>query len=103
MLASAPEAIRQFGESSELQILNLELALLGARNPKIQEQLRHTEHESIERVAARLPQDGDQRQRAALILALVNGLAIMRMVGGDAVPIEGVVAELRQLAGLPPE
>ena len=101
VLASAPAGIRHFAESSQLQILNLELALLGTRDPKLREYLREGERETLDRVAARLPEHvGDRRERAALILGLVNGLALMRMIGGDDIPVDALVPWLRRIAGL---
>jgi len=101
VLASAPAGIHHFAESSQLQILNLELALLGTRDPDLRELLRSAERETLERLAGRLPEQvPDRRERAALILGLVNGLALMRMIGGDDIPIDALVPWLRRLAGL---
>src|SRR5207248_10691436 len=101
VLASAPAAVLQFADSSELQILNLELALLGTRDPEIREYLRGGARQTAAALAERLPAGVDDRlQRATLILALLNGLALQRMIGADDVPVEGVVPVLRRLAGL---
>jgi AcrR family transcriptional regulator len=100
VIASAPDGIRQFAESSELQILNLELALLGTRDPELRTYLRSSERDSIDRLAKRLPEHvKDRRERAALLLGLMNGLALMRMLGSDDVPVDAVVPWLRQIAG----
>lgn len=101
LIASAPEGIRRFAESSQLQILNLELALLGTRDAKLRKFLRGGERESIDHLARRLPEHlGDRQERAALMLGLMNGLALMRMIGGEDVPIDALVPWLRRIAGL---
>lgn len=101
LIASAPEGIRRFAESSQLQILNLELALLGTRDAKLRKFLRGGERESIDHLARRLPEHlGDRQERAALMLGLMNGLALMRMIGGEDVPTDALVPWLRRIAGL---
>lgn len=102
MISGIAESIRRFGEDRELQILNLELALLGTRNDEIREHLRKSERDQIDRLAPLLPDDSeeDRRQRAILLLGLSNGLALLRMIAGDAVPLEGVDRAMRRLAGL---
>lgn len=101
LIASAPEGIRRFAESSQLQILNLELALLGTRDAKLRKFLRGGERESIDHLARHLPEHlGDRQERAALMLGLMNGLALMRMIGGEDVPIDALVPWLRRIAGL---
>ncbi len=101
VIDSAPAAITHFAESSELQILNLELALLGTRDRGIREHLRDGQRRTIDELAARLPPgEAGSRDRAALLLALVNGLALMRMIGGDTVPVDLAPRALRRLAGL---
>ena len=103
VLESAPAAILEFAHSSELQILNLELALLGTRDPQVREYLAGGARATIQELAKRLPPELDDRvQRATLILALLNGLALQRMIADEDVSVEGVVPVLRRLAGLDP-
>jgi AcrR family transcriptional regulator len=100
LVASAPAAIAHLAESSQLQILNLELALLGARDEKVHALLKRDIERSIAAVAARLPSSLPQREaRAALIISLLNGFALMRMMGGEAVTTELLPDELRRLIG----
>lgn len=101
VLESAPAAILEFAHSSERQILNLELALLGTRDPQVREYLRGGTRLTIQELAKRLPPELDDRmQRATLILALLNGLALQRMIAGEDISVEGVVPVLRRLAAL---
>jgi len=103
VLESAPAAILHFAHSSQLQILNLELALLATRDPELLKLLRGGARAGVKELAKRLPEGVDEReQRASLMIALLNGLAFQRMIGADDVPVEGVVPWLRRLAGLDP-
>ena len=101
LIESVPAGIKRFSESSKLQILNMEVALLAARDEKLRRHLRGTESQNIDSLAARLREDlPDRRERATLMLALVNGLALLRMFGAEDVSLEGVAPALRHLAGL---
>jgi len=101
VLAAAPAAVLEFANSSERQILNLELALLGTRDPEIHRFLADAARATAQQLAKRLPAEVDDKlQRATLILAVLNGLAFQRMIGAEDVPVEGVVPFLRRLAGL---
>ncbi|HEX6489011.1 MAG TPA: helix-turn-helix domain-containing protein [Candidatus Dormibacteraeota bacterium] len=101
MISQIADGIRQFEADSELQVLNLELALLGTRNRRVHNLLSKSERDTIDNLAKLLPGAEDAvRSRAALMLALSNGLALMRMLAGDAVPLDGLEAALRRLAGL---
>lgn len=102
MIAGLAENLARFGEDRDLQVLNLELALLGVRNPRILKLLKQSEVAQIEHVAKLLPQEdeAERRRRAALLIAVSNGLALMRMLAGEAIPLEGLEAALRRLAGL---
>ena len=92
----------RFEASRQLQVLNMELALLGARDARTRRYLRQGVEESIESVAEGLPGSPEEaRELAALLIALANGIALMRMIAPDAVGIEAAERGLRRLAGEP--
>lgn len=95
-------AAARFENSRQLQVLNLELALLGARNARVRHYLRAGLGESVETVAKELPgeDDAERRELAALLIALSNGIALVRMLAPDQVSIEAAERALRRLAGV---
>ena len=96
-------AALRFEGSNDLQVLNFELALLGARDPRIHDHLERGMRESIAAVADCLPVTpgrtaADRTAAAALMVGLGNGLALVRMLAPDLVPLELVENGLRQIA-----
>lgn len=90
-------AVRLEG-SADLQVLTFELALLAMRNPRVRAHLEQGLRESVAEVAARLPgSDGETQTAAALMLALGNGVALIRMFAPDLLPLDLVEASLRRL------
>ena len=100
IVESFREANLRFQNSRQLQVLNLELALLGARDGRVRRLLRDGTRENLESVAEDLP-GGDQRERrlrAAQLIALANGYAIMRMLSPEDFPAGAAETGLRRLA-----
>ena len=100
------EAAERFESSPDLQILNFELALLAARNQRVRDHLEDGLRETIAAVAERLPDAGGRTAKermatAALLVGLGNGLALVRMLAPDVVPLENIDGALRRLAGEP--
>jgi AcrR family transcriptional regulator len=93
----------RFEKSNDLQVLNFELALLGARDPGVHDHLERGMRETIAAVADCLPSkrgrtDADRVAAAALMVGLGNGLALVRMLAPDLVPLELVESSLRRIA-----
>lgn len=101
IVASFRAANARFENSRQLQVLNLELALLGARDGRVRRLLRQATHETLDSVAADLPGDDapERRRRAAQMIALANGYAIMRMLSPEDFPTQAAELGLRKLAG----
>jgi AcrR family transcriptional regulator len=102
MLSAYRQAAERFENSTELQVLNFELALLGARTPRVKEFLVQGLRDTVAAVAERLPaaagrSDADRTTAAALMVALGNGLGLIRMFAPDLVPDDLVEASLRRL------
>ena len=75
--------------STELQILNFEMALLGIRDVTVREIVRGATAEQIESAARALSGSAEERRElATLMLALANGLSLLRMFAPEAVPAE---------------
>ena len=99
-IATFRSGVRQFENSRQLQVLNLELALLGVRDARVRRWLRDASGQSIAEVARDLPGDEAGRlELAALLVALGNGVALLRMLSPEAISIEAAERGLRRLAG----
>ena len=103
LVAAYRRAARRFEGSNDLQVLNFELALLGARDPRFHDHLERGMRESIAAVAECLPatpgrSQADRIATAALMVGLGNGLALVRMLAPDLVPLELVEKGLRRIA-----
>ena len=90
----------QFDNSRQLQVLNLEGALLGARDARVRAWLREGAQMTIDALAKEFGGDEDEsRERAALLVALANGVALMRVIAPDQLSIDAAERGLRRLAG----
>jgi AcrR family transcriptional regulator len=104
LISAYRQAAEGFEGSSDLQVLTFELALLGARNPSVRRHLEEGFRDTVAAYAARLPaaageREVDRTNRAALVVALGNGLELIRMFAPDLVPLDLLESALRQMAG----
>ena len=89
----------RFENSRQLQILNLEMALLGVRDARVRKILREAARETVILNAKELPGDDSERlELATQLIALANGFALMRLIAPDAYPLEAAERGLRKLA-----
>lgn len=111
VVAGYRQAAAHFEESSELQVLTFELALLAIRNSRVRAQVEEGMRESVAAMARALrggkpatePGTADEipaesMADAALIIAFGNGLALLRMFAPELASPELVEEAMRRLA-----
>jgi AcrR family transcriptional regulator len=100
MIASFREQEARWESSRQLQVLNLELALLGARDSRIRRVLREGLATTIDSAARELEgEEADRRERAALLIAFANGVALARMIAPDQISLDAAERGMRRLVG----